>query len=151
MSSRRTKKKGEETTRTASGRSSTHDRDGGAPAFLVRLRASDGDEQAILALCNVGDIERDQLGAAEAAGEAEQQQGAIAQGRDATVADCGHRDQQVGGCRGFPARRGPHGSSDDGRLAAEMEQNGQYGAVISHGPPCGQKIGTAERMKGLVL
>jgi hypothetical protein len=51
-------------------------------ALLVRLRPADGDDQAVGRLPHVGDVEPDQLGAADGAGEAEQQERPIPDTQD---------------------------------------------------------------------
>jgi hypothetical protein len=52
-----------------------------AVPLLVRLAAADGDAKALGRFLEVLDIERDELGATEGAGKAEQQQRPVANGR----------------------------------------------------------------------
>jgi hypothetical protein len=51
---------------------------GEAGAGLISLRASDGDDEAFRRR-DVGNVERNQLGPAQRRGEADQDQGAVAQ------------------------------------------------------------------------
>ena len=60
-------------------------------ALLIGLRAPDGDDRALADQLDVGHVQRDQLGAAQCPGEAQQQQGAIpvppvVSGKAATIA-----------------------------------------------------------------
>jgi hypothetical protein len=59
------------------GHASAHDGDGLPCAFLVGLAMPDGDLEAEFALLEILEVEGDELGAAEGAREADQQQGAV--------------------------------------------------------------------------
>lgn len=80
-------------------------------AFLVRLALADGDAQARGIVGQVRDVERRQLGAAECAGEAERQDGAVADARQGGRRVREHGGEDLGGGRRFPALGGANGAA----------------------------------------
>ena len=73
------------------------DGDGDAAASAIALRARQGQAQAALARLDVLDPDRRQFGAAQRAGEADQQQGAVAQPCEVVGHACQDLAQDVGG------------------------------------------------------
>jgi hypothetical protein len=115
-------------------------------AFLVGLGAADRYAQAFGRLLDVGDVQRDQLGAPERPGEAKQQQGAVAQCNQ----PCGsayrrHGDDALRGRGGFLEGRRPESAADAAHRCPDLLviRRRRQGGVAPFSIPAGPRYNGA--------
>jgi hypothetical protein len=112
-----------------------------ARGFLIRLALPDGDLEPFAGLLEISDVQGNELGAAECAGKAEQEQSAVSECGKRTARNHHHRQEPFGGHRRFLGGSCAGGVPDasyrgaDALVIGRQRQTGKLVSIAQGGNP----------------